>query len=535
MWRPSALAPLQQGDPRRVSRWKLEGRLGAGGMGTVFLGTGDGGEQAAVKLIHAGLATDPAFRSRFRREVALTQRVRGAQIARVLGADAEAERPWLATEYVSGPDLATAVRFQGPLPPATLTTFALAAIVALRQIHAAGVVHRDLKPSNIVLSAGTPVVIDFGIAAAADSTSLTSTGAMVGSVGWMAPEQIRGEPADTAADIFGWGATVAFAGTGRSPFGDGPPQTVMYRVLHEGPDLEGLDGDLRTLCESALAKTPDQRPSVESLTTALGLADAGDAETLIHDSWTSVGLAPLMAFDRPRVAIGRGRFRKGWWPGAVASLALAFAGVVFVAVRPQGSPTSSTPTAAVVARAPTTSRVTTAPATSPQATRTVATTPKHAIEKVDWSNRTYEVDCLGDVERFKLVDGRFGTADTGDAHVRLFEVHFADFDRDGVQDATVDIGCTVGAGTVTEQILLFKELGESVIRFGDAITATYIERDGSQFVTYDGEYERDDPRCCPSNERVSRYRFNSESREGFEMYTSKVLPKSQVPERKAKW
>jgi len=268
----------QPGDPKRLGPYELLGRLGQGGMGVVFLGRERrGGRRAAVKAIRPELAGDPAFAARFRREVEAARRVDSPRVARVLGADPAGPRPWLATEYVDGPTLAGAVASVGPLTGGRLAAFAAGVAEALDAIHAAGVVHRDLKPGNVLLpGGGSPEVpevkvIDFGIAWAADAT-MTRSGLRFGTPSWMAPEQLRDQPAGPPADVFAWGLLVAFAATGRHPFGGGPAEAVAYRILHDRPDLTGVPGSLRGLVEAALSPTPAARPTAARVAAVLGAA-----------------------------------------------------------------------------------------------------------------------------------------------------------------------------------------------------------------------------------------------------------------------
>jgi serine/threonine protein kinase len=270
----------EPGDPRRLGPYELVGRLGQGGMGVVFLGRERrGGRLAAVKALRPELAGDPAFAARFRREVEAVRRVDSPRVARVLGAEPAGPRPWLATEFVDGPTLAAAVAAGGPLAGGRLTGFAAGVAEALAAIHAAGIVHRDLKPGNVLLEdpggpAGQGVkVIDFGIAWAADAT-MTRSGARFGTPAWIAPERLRDLPAGPAADVFAWGALVAFAATGRHPFGAGPPEAVAYRILHDPPDLAGVPAALRPLVEAALARDPAARPTASRLATTLAEAPA---------------------------------------------------------------------------------------------------------------------------------------------------------------------------------------------------------------------------------------------------------------------
>ena len=290
--------PRQPGDPRRLGPYELLGRLGQGGMGVVFLGRDRRGRPAAVKALRPELAGDPAFAARFRREVDAARRVDCPEVARVLDADVAGPRPWLATEYVEGATLAGAVA-AGPLTGGRLVGFAAGVARALAAVHAAGVVHRDLKPTNVLLPeapAGPAVkVIDFGIAWAADAT-MTRSGLRFGTPAWMAPEQLRDLPAGPPADVFAWGALVAFAATGRHPFGGGPPEAVAYRVLHDPPDLAGVPGPLRGLVADALSPDPAARPTATRIAAVLAPA--------------AVPTEPLPATDRTRVLPGRRRRRR---------------------------------------------------------------------------------------------------------------------------------------------------------------------------------------------------------------------------------
>src|SRR5215831_11773432 len=246
--------PLQPGDPPRIGRYQLQGRLGAGGMGQVFLGQSPGGRLVAVKVIHAELAADPEFRARFAREVAAARQVSGIFTAAVVDADPDAPQPWLVTAYVPGPSLADAVDGQGPLPPTSVLTLAAGLAEGLGAIHAQGMVHRDLKPSNVLLASDGPRIIDFGISRAADATALTRANLVIGSPGFMPPEQAMGQEVGPASDIFSLGAVLVFAATGESPFGEGTVTTLLYRVAHDRPATERLPAQLRPLVERCLAK-----------------------------------------------------------------------------------------------------------------------------------------------------------------------------------------------------------------------------------------------------------------------------------------
>jgi serine/threonine protein kinase len=251
----------------------LVGQLGDGGMGRVFLGRSAGGRPVAVKVIRSDLAADPDFRARFRREVAAARRVNGLFTAMVVDADVDAPEPWLATAYVAGPSLAEAVRQQGSLPVNSVLALAAGLAESLAAIHAAGVVHRDLKPSNVLLGPDGPCVIDFGISRAVEQTSLTRVGFVIGSPGFMSPEQAEGHEVGPASDIFSLGAVLAFAAIADSPFGSGSTAALVYRIVYSPPNLEGVPDEIRPLLERCLAKDPAQRPTASELLAEVGAAE----------------------------------------------------------------------------------------------------------------------------------------------------------------------------------------------------------------------------------------------------------------------
>jgi eukaryotic-like serine/threonine-protein kinase len=261
---------LQPGDPRSAGPYRLLGRLGSGGMGQVFLGRSAGGRLVAIKVIRPDLAGEPGFRVRFAREVAAARHVSGLFTALVVDADAEGPMPWLATAYVAGPSLDEAVATQGPLPADSVVALAAGLAEGLQAIHAAGVVHRDLKPSNVLLADDGPRVIDFGISRAAEATVLTQTGAVMGSPGFMSPEQAEGREAGPPSDVFSLGAVLAFAATGEGPFGTGSFPALMFRVVHHEPNIAHVPAQIRPVVERCLAKDPAQRPTPGDLLAELG-------------------------------------------------------------------------------------------------------------------------------------------------------------------------------------------------------------------------------------------------------------------------
>ncbi|MQY37316.1 Serine/threonine-protein kinase PknD [Streptomyces sp. RB17] len=278
---PGRVQPARPGDPSRIGPYRIIGRLGAGGMGTVHAGLTADGLRVAVKVIHPAQAEDPEFRARFRREVQLSARVQGPCLVPLLAADPEAAAPWLATAYAPGPTLNQYLADHGPLTGGTLYAFAAGTAQALAAIHAAGVVHRDVKPQNVILGPAGPRVLDFGIARAADGTSVTRTGVMTGTPGWISPEYYRTSTAGPEGDLFAWGALVAHAATGRLPFGVGAPDAVAFRVMSGEPDLDGVPEALLGLVRKALAKEPAERPAAASLAEECTRLLAGQATQVL--------------------------------------------------------------------------------------------------------------------------------------------------------------------------------------------------------------------------------------------------------------
>jgi Protein kinase domain len=253
--------PLASDDPAEIGGYRLRARLGAGGMGRVYLASTRAGRSVALKVVRPELGDEQDFRARFRQEIQAARRVHGLYTAQVLDADPAATPPWLVTAYVPGPSLQQAVAGNGPMPEAMVFRLIAGVAEALQAIHAAGVVHRDLKPSNVLLAPDGPRVIDFGIARALEATALTRSGMMVGSPQFMAPEQIRDQPVTPAIDVFALGSLAAYAARGRPPFGEGHSAALSYRVLHEPPDLDGCPPQLRALIESCLRKEAGARPA----------------------------------------------------------------------------------------------------------------------------------------------------------------------------------------------------------------------------------------------------------------------------------
>ena len=281
MWRE-----LQPDDPGRIGPYRLRGVLGSGGMGRVFLGASADGQLAAVKVIRADLASDPEFRARFRREVTVARKVSSRFTVPLIDADVDGPVPWLATGYVPGPSLADAVTEHGPLPARSVLELAAGLAEGLIAIHAAGVVHRDLKPSNVLLAQDGPRVIDFGISVAAETSPLTRTGLLIGSPGYMSPEQVEGRDVGSASDIFSLGAVLAFAATGEAPFGSGSAPTLAYRAVYRQVNLDRVPAEVRPLVGRCLAKDPGQRPTARDVMAGAGAAAVPATERWVPEAVT---------------------------------------------------------------------------------------------------------------------------------------------------------------------------------------------------------------------------------------------------------
>jgi serine/threonine protein kinase len=290
--------PLIADDPAEIGRYRLHARLGAGGMGRVYLAFTPGGRAVALKVMRAELGDDDDFRRRFRQEVDAARRVHGLYTAQVLDADPGAAPPWLVTAYVPGPSLQEAVIRYGPMPVDTVLILMAGVAEALQVIHAAGIVHRDLKPSNVLLAPDGPRVIDFGISRAAENTTLTQSGGRIGSPAYMAPEHVASLPVTAAADVFALGSLAAFAALGRPAFGDGPGVAVLYRVRHEPADLRGCPAPLLGIIERCLAKDPAARPAPAEVIGWCRAATAGRTRQ-IAQPWLPPQVASTLAERLP--------------------------------------------------------------------------------------------------------------------------------------------------------------------------------------------------------------------------------------------
>ncbi|HLU28415.1 MAG TPA: serine/threonine-protein kinase [Glycomyces sp.] len=352
------MQPLLTGDPQRIGPYRVVGRLGAGGMGVVCAAVDASGRRVAVKLVHEALSVDIEFRRRFSRETSVLSRVEGACLARMLDSDPGTERPWLATEFIPGPTLEQQVQAEGPPAESVVYGLALGVAEALVSMHAAGVVHRDLKPSNVILSPEGPRLIDFGIAKVLDSTSMTRTGTLVGSPGWISPEEYGDGPAGAPADIYGWALLVLYATTGEPPYGTGRPEVLAYRVREETPDVQAVPEGLRDLVRRALSKDPAERPTADEVLAAVTETWRGedseqrqdDVTSLIQRTWV---LPRHEAPDWPEPGaappLPGGPARGSSWIYAYVATAAAVTLIAMTAIIAASGSERSIPTAATVA------------------------------------------------------------------------------------------------------------------------------------------------------------------------------------------
>ncbi|KPI32105.1 serine/threonine protein kinase [Actinobacteria bacterium OV320] len=289
------MEPLRTGDPSRIGRYRLLRRLGAGGMGVVFLARAPGGAIAAVKTVRSSYAEENGFRARFRREIEAARQVRSPWVVPLLDADADAETPWLATSYVPGPSLTEAVDTFGPLSLASVRVLGGRLAEALEAVHGAGLVHRDVKPGNVLLAPDGPRLIDFGIARAPDATALTSSGVIVGSPGFLSPEQARARGGEIGppSDVFSLGCVLAFAATGVRPFGGGGAAGMLLRTVYEEPDPTAVPDSLAPLLRACLAKDPSARPTLAELRRTLD-EEVPESDSAARSQWLSAPVTRLI-------------------------------------------------------------------------------------------------------------------------------------------------------------------------------------------------------------------------------------------------
>ncbi|WP_245246461.1 serine/threonine-protein kinase, partial [Streptomyces lonarensis] len=319
----TGMRPLRPEDPDALAGFRIVARLGSGGMGTVYLSHMPDGRPTALKIVRAELAESPDFHRQFEREVRAASRVGGRYVVPVLDHDTDGPVPWLATAYVQGPSLGEAVAFHGPVPQQAVVRLTAAVADALRSVHGAGVVHRDLKPSNVLLAADGPQVIDFGIARASDATTMFSgSPRRIGTPGFMAPEQVMGGEITAQADVFALGLLTAFAAAGRGAFGAGDTDALLYRIVHDRPDLSACPDGLRDVVEACLEKDPANRPVPAQVIEACRVL-SGEDDPLPRAGWLPPELAEEAALRRAPApcgpdgsgsAPGRGRHGSGAGP-----------------------------------------------------------------------------------------------------------------------------------------------------------------------------------------------------------------------------
>jgi serine/threonine protein kinase len=470
-------------------------------MGDVYLARKKGQGSVAIKLLRADLTADAQFRGRFRRELQIAQSVTGAFAAKVLDADPDAKRPWLATEYVDGPTLLQAVRDNGPLEGTQLHALAIGLLEALQSIHAVGVIHRDLTPSNVLLGEHGPKIVDFGIALPLDATVVTATGLVIGTAAWMAPEQIRGHEVTFASDLFSWALLVAYAARGRSPFGAGRPEAMTHRLVYDEPNLTGIEEPLRTQISLCLAKNPSARPTIEQVASRLAGRDmATELQTYAQNTVQAEWTAPL-----PTSQLHPRRHHRSWEAGltigAVALVLLVGAVVVVLAKSAPGDGSSSTRTTTTLrpaaAASPSTTPGTTA---APQTTAPATTAP--SITSIDWNDRSYSVVCgSGSPVQVQLAGGQWVSPNGGEnGYIQQVYTAFGDVTGDGAEDAVIYIPCTTGASAnaVGGNIFVYSLAGGDVTQLGQTVSGNNPRIDGSGFTTSEPVFAPSDPLCCPS-------------------------------------
>ncbi|KAB2344447.1 serine/threonine-protein kinase [Actinomadura rudentiformis] len=345
------VSPLREGDPDRLGRYRLVGRLGEGGQGVVFLGRDPEDVPVAIKVVRSEFAANAAARSRFAKEVTAAQRVEAQFcVAQVLDADLAATPPYVVTEFVDGPTLGQSIRDDGPRTGAALHRLAVATATALAAIHQAGVAHRDFKPANVLLGADGPRVIDFGIARVVD-TAVTQTGTIVGTPSYMAPEQFSGK-AGAPADVFGWGCVMVYAASGHPPFRGADMPTLVNQILNHEPDLGQLTGPLRDIVHAGLRKDPATRPTMQQIVMRL-LGEPSDFPPAPPPLPAGFPATPLPAVEATTVEAPAGRPRRGRVMGVVAAAAVIAVAIAAGALArpllndsnagPTNSPSTSSP------------------------------------------------------------------------------------------------------------------------------------------------------------------------------------------------
>ena len=481
---PPSFSPLSVEEPQEIGGFRLLGQLGTGGMGTAFLAERDN-QWVVVKVLKENLAANIDFRTRLRRELDSLRQIPASDSIRILADDLECASPWFAMEYVEGQTLADRVRTVGPLHGQTLTNFAKDLGQSIGTIHQAGITHRDIKPSNIVLSPTGPRIIDFGVAVVDERTAMTTTGVMVGTLGWAAPEQVAGDPVGQEADVHAWGLCVLYAATGKEPFAADSPASMLYKVVHTQPQIPtGLPGELTSQISAALRKIPSTRPSMAEISQGKSeLSTQVDSSGAIEPTQMTEGTQAIPPSVAKETSGGRGR--KKWMGlaiGIVAMVGLIGVGLALLqpssdlASEPDMSSTSTstfpTPTPSVdTPDRPSETPVQTSPAPEPVQPPRVTIQPKSGesdLYEITWQSVSVEDS---DPARERQIKSLLATF-TDEAGQGYLEVAPSDAlpppEFKGFYDATIEqINCN-------QPYLCFVQRG-SVLPPGGASSFMFIE------------------------------------------------------------
>ncbi len=487
-------------EPGRLGRYALSTQLGEGGMGVVYLAHDEQNSPVAIKVIRQELASDPDFRVRFTREIAQLQRIDNLHVVRVLDVGAEDQPAWFAMEYVPALSLEQRVKTHGPLSLPEAVHLGQGLADALTAIHEVGTVHRDVKPANVLLPFSGPKLIDFGIARDTASTTMTHAGHRPGSPGWMAPEQITGDPTTPATDVFLWGLVLCYSLTGRSPFGHGPSETLLYRVAHQAPDLTGIPTELHDCLLDALSKDPARRPAADALRTQLQEADdrthPSGTRAAAHDA--TVQHAELA--EPTRVTSPAGRRRRHLAIAAGGGLLVAAAGAALLAVN---SPSGQADRAAATAPGSGSSLGAAAtpfppvPVSPPSSAAPTALSPQPVTEQILRRTARPSVPC-----------------ERGD---EVGEVLTVDFTGDGVRDGLVEVSCEATTTALSSELLAFVATDAGPRQ--RQLIVSDIEGDLIDSLAWEDEtlgvgiwrHSEDAPNCCPDEHWTYLYAFDQGS------------------------
>jgi eukaryotic-like serine/threonine-protein kinase len=493
-------------------------------MGVVYLAEA-GSQRVAIKRIHPLALAQPGVATRFRREAEAIQLLDSPRVAGLVEDGSDHDLPFIALEYVEGPTLGDLVAEHGPLSPDQVESLALGVAEALRSIHAVRITHRDLKPSNLVCTPKGPVLIDFGIAALADATALTQTGMALGSIGWMAPEQIRGHDALPSADMFSWGSCVAFAATGRPPFGHGRMEVVANRVLTQEPEVPPLPEPLGSLVVAALSKDAHTRPSAESIIASLTGATSFLPEAVtaqISATWQlPANPQPAQPADAVRERTLGARGRMALVLGMVLA-ALGGGGALLwtdildglhtdtaasrtdeIAPSPSEGATSMPAQSTSGTTADTAGAASTTTSTEPPAPQPVR------LPSVPWHNRSYVIGCDDSWSEVTLINGNAQGPGEFDPFYEIQGVLYYDITGDGADEAIVSIACLGAVGGMPNQVQVFAATPQGPQQIGETLIG-YPYDAGDGFVAgREPVYAPEDPRCCPSGHLLFNWEWSA--------------------------